>query len=63
MNRTNEAEYLDEATRECIEYARDFDISLRAALEDYASELSMTGYPLSERQINLIWERLRYVEM
>ena len=58
-----EAEYLDAVTRECIEYAIDFESDLEQALDDLASELSSTGFPLTERQVNLIRERLKYVEL
>ena len=63
MEKTMEAEYLDTVTRECIEYAIDFGCDLEQALDDFASELSSTGFPLTERQVNLVRERLKYVEL
>lgn len=63
MERTRESEYLDEMARECIEYALEFDVGLMQALDDIASEVGAAGFPMSERQINLIRERLKNVEM
>ena len=63
MERTRESEYLDEMARECIEYALEFNIGLMQALDDIASEIGAAGYPLTERQISLVRERLRNVEM
>lgn len=63
MERTRESEYLDEITRECIDYALEFDIGLMQALDDIASEIGAAGFPMTERQINLVRERLRNVEM
>ena len=63
MDRTHESEYLDEMARECIDYALEFNIGLMQALDDIASEIGAVGYPLTERQINLVRERLKNVEM
>lgn len=58
-----EAEYLDTVTRECIEYAIDFGYDLEQALDDVISAIASAGFPLTERQVNLIRERLKYVEL
>ena len=63
MEKTIEAEYLDTITRECIEYAIDFERDLEQALDDVISAIASTGYPLTERQVNLVRERLKYVEL
>lgn len=63
MERTPESDFLDNITRECIEYAIEFECDLDVALDDLASDMVGAGFPLTERQINLIRERLSNVEI
>lgn len=59
MEQTAETRVLDLIVEECIRYAGDNHCTPAEALEDWVLNAGASGVALTERQINLILERIQ----